>query len=349
MECSGPLSALNSPSLDLSAGGDPTLGTRASVESSDFLLSAGRTLEETTKKISEYTAMLEEAAKSAPALEATSRLSSYSNIVKGGASSLDFDGALSGVKVSLQSTTDVLQSANDALNPEKFLSAQQSVVDGIGQQFSSQESIVKFWQWYVAALNERYHLSDFHQSLLRGTALTHAMNKVTAVGESAVNALDIKHQGPIYLFLVAVFWASTRVGAGITSDQPETVDSGSSDKLLAAQKIKNLEAELKTTKAAAKKESQEKSNEIKELRQQMVCYVSMIDLDGTMFSFYIMLYSRGWGDKFFCGFPYLTCMSTSISGYAAVTGRGTDRSSRSLDSAIGKGECPRDGYGRRTS
>ena len=292
---SGPLAALNSPSLDLFSSpanilGEPTLVPGSSLDSSDFLLAAGRTLEETTSKILTYSAMMEEATSKIPVLDATNKLSSYSTMIKGGTSSLGFDGALDGLKINLQSTTDVLQSTTDALNlgqlqnakqaigsvavvdPEKLLSARQNLIDGVSQQLSSQESVVEFWQWYVASLNERYHFPELYQSLVSGTAFSNAMNEALAVGQTAVDGLDIKHQGPIYFFIAAVFLASAQEKGSIKSDQPEKVAAAASEKVLPDEKIKKLEEELKSTKAAAKKESQEKSDEIKELRQQMVCY-----------------------------------------------------------------------------
>ena len=368
---SSPLAALDSPSNLFASPtntlGDLTLGTASSFDSSDFLLAAGRTLEETTSKISTYSAMMEEATRKIPALDATSKISSYSTMVKGGTSSLGFDGALDGLKINLQSTTDVLQSTTDALNleklqnakqaiesvavvdPENFLRARQSLIDGSMQQLSSQESVMEFWQWYVASLNERYHFPELHESFVSGTAFSTAMNKALAIGQTAVNGLDIKHQGPVYFFIATVFWASTQGKGGIESDQPKKVAAVASGKLLPEQKIKKLEEELKSTKAEAKKESQEKSNEIKELRQQMVCHFFGI----STFTFWFCAPSMLWlvlAPGSFLRFSSTnTYIDFCLAGYITDTGRGVDRSSRCLNHATGKDCCPRSGCDRGTS
>jgi len=246
------------------------------LDSADAFLAAGRSLDEATRKISEYSAMLE-----------------------GGSSNIKLDGLVDGLSMSLppgfESSVDKLAVPSEQLeklrgdladlavmDPESFNKMKEAWLNSLSEQLqkngvyaSTKQSILEFSQWYFTALDEKYHWKDLQQSLSDGTAFSNFMQQILTAGKTSLASLQWERDGPLLLFIATffIFTAGRQSAEEIKAAKrsaPASVSTPVVEGMGPEEKINALERELSETKSSARKEMEEKSAEIAAMRSQMV-------------------------------------------------------------------------------
>jgi hypothetical protein len=169
-------------------------------------------------------------------------------IVREGTSSVDMVGMFDNVKFNF----DVPTAQSIKISPEQFAVSPE-------QLENIRQNIAEFGTDYVAALDSFYHIFEFQQALVTGTAINEGIRDIIAYTNNVVERLDLEHYSGWYATLAVFFWGATQRREGEVLGR-----------LLSERKIQNIEKELAKTKAKAEKDATKKASEVEELKEQMV-------------------------------------------------------------------------------
>lgn len=169
-------------------------------------------------------------------------------LAKGEAYSLDMTGMFDSVKFDL-----------DIPSPERIRFSTEQFKLTPEQIEAAKHTITELSQNYYATLDSYFKFSDLKQSVASGALINEAIARIISLTNDMVDSLDLEHNTGYYLSLVTFFWATT-----------QRRDGEMYGRMISEQQIKTMESELEKTKSRAEEETTKKSNEVAELKEQMV-------------------------------------------------------------------------------